>query len=358
MKNRLTSLGFLVVASASFVTARAQVPASAQPDAAGQMTLHVTVDSRAGSPVADLTAADFTLVDNKRPEPITSFREVKNQATRVVIVLDAVNLPYTEVSFARQQLSQFFSANDGKLAQATTLAVLQDKGMQVQPTFTTDGNALRSSLDHFAIGLREIPRSTGLYGAEERMQISLTTTSSLLAELPKGAPIRIVWVSAGWPLLGGPQVNLTPSHRSGIFAEVVGLVTDLQKMQITMDAVNPLGASQDVAATDYYQSFLHAPRKLSDVELGNLGLQVLAIDSGGLVLNGSNNITSLLQQAVQQTADCYEISFVPAPGEHDNEYHELQLKVNRSGLTAHTTAGYYARPIYPPVGGAKTPVSQ
>jgi VWFA-related protein len=349
--NRLSSIVLFVVASASFVSPQAQVGANPPSGTEGQMTLRVTVDSRSGNPVEGLTAADFTLLDNKKQEAITSLREVKNQPSRIVVVLDAVNLPYTEVSFARQQLSQFFSANGGKLSQATTLGVLQDTGMQVQPMFTTDGNALRSSLDHFAIGLRDIPRSTGVYGAEERMQISLTTMRSLIAQLPKGAPMRIVWVSAGWPLLSGPAVDLNPSKRNGVFAEFVGLVTELRKMQITVDAVNPLGASQDVASTDYYQTFLHAPRRSSDVELGNLGLQVLAIDSGGLVLNGSNDITSLLQHAVQQTTDCYEVSFVPAPGEHDNEYHELQLKVNRSGLTAHTTAGYYARAIYPPLQG-------
>jgi VWFA-related protein len=321
------------------------------------MILHVTVDSHAGSPVAGLTAADFTLVDNKKQQPITSFREVKNQPTRIIIVLDAVNLPYTEVSFARQQLSQFFSANGGKLAQPTTLGVLQDTGMQIQPMFTTDGNALRASLDHFTIGLRELPRSTGLYGAEERMQISLNTMKALVAQLPQDGPKRIVWVSAGWPLLGGPQVELNPSQRDGIFSDVVGLVTELRKMQITVDNVNPLGASQDVAMTEYYQSFTHTPRSSRDVELGNLGLQLLAIDSGGLVLNGSNDIAGLLQRAVQQTEDRYEISFVPSPGERDNEYHELQLKVNRSGLTAHTTAGYYARPTYPPLGGTRTPAS-
>jgi VWFA-related protein len=313
------------------------------------MTLHVTVDSRSGDPVGGLTAADFTLFDNKKQEPITSFRAVKNQPTKIAVVLDAVNLPYTEVSFARQQLSQFFSANGGKLAQPMTLGVLQDSGMQVQPTFTTDGNALRTSLDHFSIGLRELPRSTGVYGAEERLQISLSMMKALVAQLPNDGPKRILWVSAGWPLLGGPEVELNPSKRGGVFGDVVALVTELHKLQITIDSVNPLGASQDVATTDYYQNFMRAPRNAHDVELGNLGLQVLAVDSGGLVLNGSNDIARLLQRAVSQTEACYEISFVPSPGEHDNEYHDLQLKVNRPGLSAHTTAGYYARPVYPPL---------
>jgi hypothetical protein len=38
---------------------------------------------------------------------------------------------------------------------------------------------------------------------------------------------------------------------------------------------------------------------------------------------------------------------VPAPGERENEYHELQLKVRRPSVSVHTTAGYYARPVVP-----------
>ena len=48
-----------------------------------------------------------------------------------------------------------------------------------------------------------------------------------------------------------------------------------------------------------------------------------------------------------QTKGGYELTFAPAPGEHENEYHELQVKVRRPGVTVHTTAGYYARPVYP-----------
>jgi VWFA-related protein len=344
---RLSCLVFFTAATVSFVSPQAQVAAHPQSAAAGQMTLHVTVNSRSGKPVDGLTAADFTLLDNKKQQPITSLREVKNQPTKIVVVLDAVNLPYTAVSFARQELSQFFSANGGKLAQPTTLGILQDSGMRIQPTFTTDGNALRSSLDHFAIGLRELRRSTGVYGAEERLQISLTTMKALVAQLPKDGPKRIVWVSGGWPLLGGPSVELNPSKRGAVFGDLIALVTELQRGQIVVDSVNPLGASQDVAATDYYQNFQRAPRSSHDVELGNLGLQLLAIDSGGLILNGSNDVAGLVNRAVQQTEECYEISFIPSPGEHDNEYHDLQLKVNRLALTAHTTTGYYARPVYP-----------
>ena len=67
-----------------------------------------------------------------------------------------------------------------------------------------------------------------------------------------------------------------------------------------------------------------------------------------MVLNGSNDISGLVQHAVAQSNGGYELTFAPAPGEHENEYHELQVNVQRSGAKVHTTAGYYTRPAFPP----------
>jgi VWFA-related protein len=338
----LLALSILPLASSS-----AQAPSSSD---AEHMTIRVSVSARNGTPVEGLTKNDFSLFDNKHQEPITGFQALSVTPTRIIIVLDAVNLPYNEVSFARQQIEQFLSSNGGHLAQPTTLAVLQDRGMQIQPGFTTDGNALRASLDQFSIGLRALTRSAGFYGATERLEISLTNFKMLVSKLPKDGRKQIIWISPGWPLLSGPGVELNQSQRIRAFNDVVAITTELYRSHTVVDAVNPIGTVEDVGRTNFYQSFLHAPRSQKDIDLGDLGLQVFAEQSGGLVLNGSNDISGLVQHAVDQSKSGYELTFVPAPGEHENEYHELQIKVQRPGVTVHTTAGYYARPAFP--GGA------
>ncbi|HEY4011398.1 MAG TPA: VWA domain-containing protein [Acidobacteriaceae bacterium] len=332
---------------ALLVLPAAALSAQAPPSDAPLMTIHVTVDDHSGHPVAGLAKDDFTLLDNKKPQSIAELRPVTGEQTKVIIVLDAVNLPYTVVSFARQQLDQFFSANDGRLPQPTTLAVVQDTGTQIRPDFTTDGNELRTSLDHFSIGLRDLRRSSGFYGADERMQVSLRAFDALMGQRTFTGPTRIIWVSPGWPLLSGPAVELSKSQANLIFNDVVALTTQLRALHVVVDAVNPVGAGQDVAQTYYFESFLHAPRSAHDAEIGDLGLQVIAVQSGGQVLNGSNDIAGLLRRALEQTKDAYQLSFTPAPGDRTNEYHELQLKVRRPGLTVHTSGGYYARPSVP-----------
>jgi hypothetical protein len=71
---------------------------------------------------------------------------------------------------------------------------------------------------------------------------------------------------------------------------------------------------------------------------------VLAVQSGGLVLSSANDVASLLQQCLTDSAPYYEISFDPSPGAKADEYHHLEIKVAKPDLTARTRQGYYAQP--------------
>jgi VWFA-related protein len=324
-----------------------QSPAPQPPE--GQVRLDVTVTTKAGDPVGGLTASDFTVIDNKTQQPITGFHELTGDEARtaVIIVLDDLNLPYSNVSFARQQIDQFLSTNEGQLAQPVGLAVMSDKGLQILSNFTTNGSELRATLDKADVGLRSVNRSTGFYGNVERFQLSIGALRQLMTQQAQQPGRKLIlWVAPGWPLLSGPGVELTTNQQKAIFADIVSLSTLMREGQITLHAVNPIGAGENVARTDYYENFLKGVRDPQHTDLADLGLQVLAIQSGGLVLNGSNDIAALLQHSVAQTKSGYQISFAQAPGEHENEYHQVQVLVKRPGLTARTNTGYYARPTY------------
>ena len=74
---------------------------------------------------------------------------------------------------------------------------------------------------------------------------------------------------------------------------------------------------------------------------------MLATQSGGLVLNFNNDIASLLQEALSDSAPYYELSFDPPPGDKRDEYHHLELKLAKPGLTARARQGYYSQPSQP-----------
>jgi hypothetical protein len=95
----------------------------------------------------------------------------------------------------------------------------------------------------------------------------------------------------------------------------------------------------------YYKDFLKGVSKPNQVAAGNLGLPVLAVQSGGLALDLNNDLTALLRECVSDVAPYYQISFDAASAERPDEYHQLEIKLAKPGLTARTRQGYYVQPL-------------
>jgi VWFA-related protein len=317
-----------------------------QPAASKAVDLDVVVTPKSGSPVAGLEQKDFAVFDNKAPQSITSFRAFSgpDAPVEVVLLIDAVNTGYTNIAYERGEIDKFLHANEGRLAHRIALAILTDTGVRMQGSFSTDGKAIADSLDHETVALRAITRSAGFYGAEDRFNMSMHALQQLTAlEGPHPGRKMILWVSPGWPLLTGPRVQLDGKQQQRLFGAVVDASTELRQARITLYNINPLGSSENTLNTFYYEDFVKGVSKPSQVNVGNLGLQVLAVQTGGLVLNSSNDISAMLEQTFRDADAWYEISFQAASAE-PNEYHHLEVRVDKPGLIARTRTGYYARP--------------
>jgi VWFA-related protein len=309
--------------------------------------LNVVVTSKSGAPVTELEQHDFTLTDNKSTQPITSFKVVSKdqEPVKVILIVDAVNARYSDVANQRQQVEAFLRSNDGSLAQPTTLAVLTDQGTQMQKDFTRDGNALSDSLAHYAIGLREITRNTGIWGANDRVQISLTALRQLISYGTTVPGRKIVlWVSPGWPLLSGAHVDLDSKQQQQIFNDVVMFSTQLRQANMTLYNINPIGAGENFFQESYFHDFEKGISKPAQTDVGDLSLQVLAVQSGGLTIQGNNDITAMLKKCVSELESWYEITFDPRSAERPNEYHHIGIILDKPGLIARTRDGYYAQP--------------
>lgn len=192
----------MVIASAQQISPAAHITSRS-------IRLNVIVSPKSGSPVTGLREQDFTLLDNKSPEAITSFKAASSgqDPVKVILLIDAVNTNFDRVAYVRDQVQKFLKANGGKLANPTSIAVLTDKGPQMQKDFSSDGNALGASLDRYAIGLRQITRSTGIWGANDRVQISLTAVRQLTA-YASSIPV---------------ERSFCGSRRAGLFFRAIGL---------------------------------------------------------------------------------------------------------------------------------------
>jgi VWFA-related protein len=315
------------------------------------ITLDVAVAEKSGTPVPGLRQQDFTLLDNKQPQKILSFRAPQDAAAsdvpaQVILVVDEVNTSFRNVATERIQIDKFLSQNNGQLPLPVSIVFFTDKGASIGSAPSKDGKALIAELHDTNAPLRFIGRSTGFYGAGDRVQLSLNTIGEIASyEAPKPGRKLVVWISPGWPLLSGPREDLSSKTQQNIFNTIVGLSDALRKAKITLYSVDPLGtADAGGLRTVYYESFLKGVKTPNQVQIGNLGLQVLARQSGGLALNSSNDVAGEIAQCVDDANAFYVLTFESQPADGPNDYHSLEVKVDRPKVTARTRTGYYAQP--------------
>jgi VWFA-related protein len=172
-------------------------------------------------------------------------------------------------------------------------------------------------------------------------------TLDQLAQVEATQPGRklVIWLSPGWPLLSGPGIYLSNKDKEVLFHRVVALSVELRQSRITLYAVDPEGTNDSGSfRTFYYETFLKGVTAPKNVNYGNLALQVLATQSGGRVLNSNNDIAKEIANCVRDARAFYTLSFEAPPADHPNEYHSLELKVDKPGMAVRTSTGYYAQP--------------
>ncbi len=343
-------LGFLlVVCMLAAAAASGQETSPPNQLGAGMINLDVVVTPKSGPPVGGLQQQDFTVLDNKVPQPIASFRAVRGLEApiEVVLIVDDVNTGLEHIAYERSEIDKFLKADGGQLTHPLALAFLTDDGLKVQDDFSSDGNAVSAALDRYTLGLHTILRSGGIYSAIERFEASMKALFELGTH-EAGRPGRkiILWISPGWPLLSGPnaQEQMDTKQQQQIFNNIVRVSTLLREGRVTLYSIDPLGSADFGGRAFYWQSFVKGISKADQTEWGNLALQVIATQSGGLALIGSNDITASVKQCLADTQVYYEISFAPPLDQKRDEYHDIEVHLADRKLTARTRQGYYTQP--------------
>lgn len=315
-----------------------------------RIALDVVVTDKAGNAQSGLQQQDFTILDDKQPENIESFHAIDEGAAaepiRLILLVDAVNTGVQTMGYERLQLEKFLRQDGGHLALPTSLVFVTDTSTEIQPATTRDGNALADLLKSKETGVRIIGRSQGIYGAMERFNLSLGALEKLTNyEAQQPGRKLLIWFSPGWPMLSGPQIDLTKKNQDWLFNTIVGLSHAMRESRLTLYHIDPLGTSDAGSfRTFYYETFLKGVTFPAKVIPGNLALQVLATQTGGKVLNSKNDLTKLIASCLMDAKAYYTISFIYPPADHPNEYHSLEVKVDKPGLIARTRTGYYAQP--------------
>ena len=331
--------------------------ANAPPE--GLIHLDVAATDRAGRPVSGLAAKGFTLLDNGVAQKIVSF-EASNEGsdenerlTEVVLVLDEVNLSPIQFELVKEETIKFLRQNGGHLAQPASVYWFTAVGLYASANPTTYGNALAEDVAHHRSSrvLWKLPRNRDPHAtaASERYRLwdrDLRAVYSIAIER-RDKPGRkvLVWLGFGWPARGPRE------QRETAFESLVELSTRIREARLVISQVTTW--SDPLIFNFDYTDYLTGVRTLSDLKKSDpedapphFALPVMAVQSGGLVLDASPGIVGGIRHCVEDASEFYTVSFDPPPAAPPDEYHDLKVQIEAPALSARTNTGYYDQPVF------------
>lgn len=311
----------------------------------GILRFDVVVTDKTGAPVSGLKQEDFTLLDDGREQSLVSFHaydasEKPDPPSEIILVLDALNLSPQQLTTADREVEHFLQTA-GRLDHPTLVYRLSDSGLFASQQ-STDGDALaRQIADPSALRavwrepVRLIePQLTTEY-ANDRNRSSLKALGAITIEARQRHGHKLLlWIGPGWPVQAGGNSS---------FDEIVEFSTRLREARVQLDSITAWPAPDGAFM---YQKFLTGVRLAKEAVPGNLSLDVLATQSGGVVVPAASHLAMLIRQCIEHVDDFYTLTFDPPPTTRPDDYHAIQVAVNRPNLSVRTNHAYYNEPTF------------
>jgi VWFA-related protein len=355
------------------VIAAAQAPQSVPPvplfrSGVNIVTVDVSVLDKERRPVRGLTAADFTILENGKPQPVMGFsaidlpdtdapqpvwlRETRPDTVRnddfadrrtiIVVLDDATPMPAGEgrrvIEAARLVIEQL---GPDDLA-AVVYTFDKTKGQEL----TRDRVRLLASADRFMGGTTgfkldpagrvvEIPFSSYDPSAMTMHLATIETLRSLaeaLTELPQRRK-ALVFISVGIALDMG---NLAPrviagehSEASGqswrLVQELLGAFTAAHQANVNIYCIDPGGLRPSATPLSLNSDFLRA----------------VSSNTGGFAITDDNDPGPGIAQVFRENSSYYLLGYQNPDPRSDGRYRRIEVHVSRPGVTVRARDGYF-----------------
>jgi VWFA-related protein len=345
--------GGIAVASSSSSGSRAPIlvhrtPGDIEQERSARRLIHldVTVTDAGGHAISDLTRADVSVLDNAQAQATASLRYVDGRTeapSEIILLLDVMNASFQEVSAERQAMLRFLRQNDGHLPLPTTVMFLSDAGAKLSGT-SRDGRMLAEGVQKLPTPIRA-GEAQGFDVLLQRFGRSIDSLSQLTrVEHTRPGRKLLIWLGPGWPMLSDTHFKPDARNKSSYFRSIVELSTSLRDARMTVYSVRLPDPWRTQVRAYMYRDYLKGIASPKQAEAGDLALQVLAVQSGGLVLGPDGDPVAHMNECVTDASGYYELA-IEAPAEKTiDAFHEVAVRIDRPGLTVRTRNGYYTQP--------------
>jgi VWFA-related protein len=392
MKHPLIGVAPVLVAGVTLIAQQPLTPTfRVQVDA---IELDAFVTDAQGNPVTGLTVNDFQILEDGKPQVITSFSQVDIPFERRSQPLDAMSVAQPDVQandysdgrlymfvlddvspavalrakvFLNRFLDRHFAAND-----RGAVVLLGRQNSTAGQTFTNDPRLLLAAVERYTGGFSAenapstpaaddpvaggsnalIERFKAAKGAEAAIaaldtMAGLESAVNAIARL-HGRRKALLLFSTGMP----EPIFRALSYDGGAMTRAEqaahAAVTAATRGSVTIYAIDPAGlmaGTIDAGAENFQERDVLS----DDPAVNGLGpsnnrmsLSMLADATGGFSLVNSNGFTAAFDRIVRENSTYYLLGFTSSNERRDGRHRNLRVRVTRPGLQVRAREGYVA----------------
>ena len=358
------------------------------------------VTDQQGNFVSDLKKEDFQVLEDGKPQSISTFTLVNIPIERAghplftarpiepdvrsnarpfdgriyVMVLDDLHtLPSRSIlvrNAARKFITEHFGAND--LMAIVQISGRSDAGQE----FTSSKRLLLASVDKF-MG-RKIQSATAgridtYFNQRNTLQpgdkiddpndaergfdarntlVALKNVSDWFGSI-HGRKKSILFISEG---IDYDITNVfdNPSATT-IIEDTRDVIRSATKADVSVYGIDPRGLTDLGDETIEVQSFpddpsigLDSRAFQNELQLSQDSLRVLADETGGMAVVNRNDFSTAFDRIVRDNSTYYVLAYYPPSDKRDGRFHNISVRVNRPGLSVRARKGYAAPKGKPP----------
>jgi VWFA-related protein len=357
----------------------------------------IIVTDRQGNAVTDLSAADFDVLEDGKPQTIDLFRLINSNGTPApgadpprqirsmydeeaeasrddvrlfVIFLDDYHVRIESGMRVRDALVQFLRTQLGPLDMVAIMFPLTPvSGL----SFTRDREALVTAVRAFE-GRKYNYAPRNAFEAEYAhypTQVVETLRNQVTLSALEGLPVRLGSLREGRKaiiLVSEGFVGLLPGQTTAAMAGMPGApnpaadsrTEDRARFQASIDIQQRLKEVTDTANRNNTAIYALDPRGLAASEGFDLGLrlnapeqagtlresldtlQVLAANTDGRAIINRNDLDAGLKQVVRDTSSYYLVGYNSSLTTPDGKFHRIDVKIKRPGVQVRARKGYWA----------------
>jgi VWFA-related protein len=368
------------------------------------VVLDVIVTGSAGTPIHGLTARDFTILENGKPQPLKGSEEHRSgeQSSKApvsvqlpsdtytnyvtstrpgainIILFDSLNTDRTSLTSARQQLLSYLA----KLPDDAHVALFTlDGRLHLVHGFTDDNRALveaaqrlSSSPNPLMRGAREVTdelvdammvglqASPGLFGSvvrsvwgeyDSRAESRTAITMEALNELARSVAIfpgrkNLIWISGGIPF---DPVDTTPQMQR---TAALLAVTQMAVYPIDVHGIAYLGADGTSPSPEVFgpggEEFSSQSGQADELLAVRETMFGIAQLTGGRAYLNHNDISGQIQDIIDSGSNYYTLAYRPENQDWNGKFRKVSVKTSQPNVKVRTRPGYYA--VKDPFGSA------